>query len=265
MILKSHKTSLTSYFQKAMAAFVLCCIFPINTFSFTFLYKSGYYQQSKEIDEPFFHPVYVGNGVNHMNINLVDLKLSGLKTGDEIGVFDGDFCVGADVIQEIDMQMNLFSVPASANDTLESNQNGYIAGHKISLKSYREGKLYPLYFELVDNSNDVFVIGGTMFAFVNFYQSTTNEQIAISAENIRVYPNPFNSSLKIELVHPVDEEIDCKIFDSNGKLVKLFSDNYLAKYQSIIWDGRNENGVRILSGNYYLKVNNFTLKIILLE
>jgi len=109
-----------------------------------------------------------------MNINLVDLKLTGLNIGDEIGIFDGGYCVGSSVIQEMDMAQNLLSIPASANDTVESSPNGYISGHKIVLKAYRDGTVYPLLFELVENSKDLFYVGGAMFAFVDFNRSTGN-------------------------------------------------------------------------------------------
>jgi hypothetical protein len=39
----------------------------------------------------------VGNGVDHMNINLVDIP-DGIEEGDEIAVFDGDLCINSMVI-----------------------------------------------------------------------------------------------------------------------------------------------------------------------
>ena len=52
----------------------------------------------KSIESPkFYKPVVAGNGVDHMNINLVELPAD-LKPGDEIGVFDRNLCVGAMVI-----------------------------------------------------------------------------------------------------------------------------------------------------------------------
>jgi hypothetical protein len=106
-----------------------------------------------------------------MNINLVNLQLSGLKAGDEIGVFDGDLCVGATRIQETDISQNLIALVASANDTLPLHPNGYMPGHSISLKAYCNGKLYSLHFETVNGSKSIFIVGGTMFAFVDFRRS----------------------------------------------------------------------------------------------
>jgi len=258
-----HKKLFSSYLMVLITAF-LCYIFSISAYSVPFLYKSDSVQHSQEANEPFFHPIYVGNGVNHMNINLVELNLTGLKTGDEIGVFDGDYCVGAAVILEIDMQQNLFSIPASANDTLASSPNGFIYGHKIVLKAYRNGTVYPLFFELVDSSKDLFFEGGAMFAFVDFSKSTANELI-LSIEDLNVYPNPFNEQLKIELNLSTEKQVVCKIYNSSGKQVKLFPDNLLADHMIIVWDGRDDSGAKLLPGYYFLKLNNITKEIILLE
>jgi len=58
------------------------------------------YQKSAEILATVEQPAYFssqveGNGVNHMNINFIDLNHSGLAAGDEVAAFDGDICVGS--------------------------------------------------------------------------------------------------------------------------------------------------------------------------
>ena len=220
--------------------------------------------QSQDTNELHFRPVYVGNGVNHMNINLVDLKLTGLIIGDEIGIFDGVYCVGSSVIQEMDMTQNILSIPASANDTVESSPNGYISGHKIVLKAYRDGTVYPLVFELVENSKDVFYVGGAMFAFVDFNRSTGNETI-LSSENLKIYPNPFIENINIELSLPLGNKIDCQIFDSSGHPVKFISGDFSGGHKIVVWDGKDDFGFRVPPGSYYIKINNLTKRIILLE
>jgi hypothetical protein len=45
----------------------------------------------------YFKPATPGNGVDHMNINLVDIP-AGIEPGDEIAVFDGDLCINSMVI-----------------------------------------------------------------------------------------------------------------------------------------------------------------------
>ena len=119
----------------------------------------------------FFRKVFYGNGLDHMNINLVEINVSGLKPGDEIGVFDGIYCVGSLVIEPHDMLENNLSIAASANDTIESNPNGYIVGHKVSLQVYRNGVIYQLFFQTVNDTQDIFERWASMFALVDFSKS----------------------------------------------------------------------------------------------
>ena len=119
----------------------------------------------------YFHKVFYGNGLDHMNINLVAIDSTGLMTGDEIGVFDGIYCVGSAVIKDQNMQDNNLSIAASVNDTIESSPNGYIEGHNISLLAYRDGVVYQLYFQTVNDSQDIFERRGSMFALVDFSKS----------------------------------------------------------------------------------------------
>ena len=119
----------------------------------------------------YFRKVFYGNGLDHMNINLVEINLSGLKTGDEIGIFDGNYCVGSSVIEEQNLQDNNLSIAASANDTIESSPNGYIEGHNITLQAYRNGIVYQLFFQLVNDSQDIFERRASMFVLVDFSKS----------------------------------------------------------------------------------------------
>lgn len=123
------------------------------------------------LPSPYFHKRYIGNGVDHMNINLVNLSLTGLMVGDEIGVFDGEYCVGLAVVEEKNIQESNISIPSSANDTIDSDPSGFIEGHKITLKVYRNGTVFQLHFQTVNNSSDIFEKGGSMFALINFARS----------------------------------------------------------------------------------------------
>jgi hypothetical protein len=221
---------------------------------------SGSTSLSSEITEPYFPLVYYGNGIDHMNIYLFDLNLSGLNVGDEIGVFDSIYCVGSAVIEDKDMQQNLLSIPASANDTIESKPNGFIPGHQITLKLYRKGIVYLLYFELLDNSLDVFEIQGSMFAFVDFKKSTGND-LTLNPEDLKVYPNPFNESLYIEFNLGKAQKVNCEIFYSTGKLIKSLINDIVDGQKIIVWDGKNNNGVKLNPGNYYLRANDQVKKI----
>ena len=119
----------------------------------------------------YFHKVFYGNGLDHMNINLVAIDSTGLITGDEIGVFDGTYCVGSAVIADQDMQYKNLSIAASVNDTIESSPNGFIEGHNINLRAYRNGVVYQLYFRMVNDSQNIFERRASMFAIIDFSKS----------------------------------------------------------------------------------------------
>lgn len=213
---------------------------------------------------PFFPQIYSGYGVDHMNINLVDLENSGLQIGDEIGVFDGIYCVGSSLIEEKDLQQNFVSIITSANDTVGSESNGYTEGHKIQLKAYRLQTVYQLFFQLVNNSNDVFLKGGSMFALVDFSKSV-EEGNPLHSEEFKIYPNPFTNQIKIEINLPTLQELNCMILDSQGKLIRILNNGLAEGRQLLIWDGKNEHGNKMATGIYILKVNERVRKIILVN
>lgn len=210
---------------------------------------------------PYFPLIYTGYGVDHMNINLVNLTLTGLTIGDEIGVFDDLFCVGSAIINEKNILDNSLSIAASANENLDTNPNGYIEGHKITLKTYRSGKVYIVYYETVNNSTDIFERGSSMFALVDFSRSTEESTQENSGE-AKIYPNPFSANLRIEINLPKEKLLTCEIFDINGKQVKSLHKGITEGLQLLIWNGKDSRDEPVSSGVYFCRVNHSTTKII---
>jgi len=210
---------------------------------------------------PYFPLVYTGFGVDHMNINLVNLASTGMIVGDEIGVFDGIYCVGSAVIEEKNLLENSLSIPASANESTDTKPNGYIDGHKITLKTYRAGIIYLLYFQTVNNSTDTFEKGSSMFALIDFARSeqqTTPE----GSESIKIYPNPFVTNLRIEVSLSQGQQLNCEIFDITGKLIKTLYEGRSEGQQLLIWDGKDNRNHEVPPGVYFCRLNQSTTKII---
>lgn len=210
---------------------------------------------------PYFPKIYSGNGIDHMNINLVDLNHSGLKIGDEIGVFDGIYCVGSEVIKKNNMEENNLSIPSSANDTIESNPNGFISGHKITLKAYRSGTVYLLFYQTVNNSQDTFEKGGSMFALIDFLQST-EQSIPEQIEEIGIFPNPFNEYLLIEVNLPHSQKLKCEIINLKGQLVRTLFNGKIEEELNLIWNGKDNNEQMVPSGIYFCRLNQTITRII---
>ncbi len=68
----------------------------------------------------------------------------------------------------------------------------------------------------------------------------------------RNFPNPFNPSTKIEFTLPARSQVELKIYNVRGELVKtLLNENMAAATHSVIWDGRNSTGQSVSSGVYF--------------
>jgi len=69
------------------------------------------------------------------------------------------------------------------------------------------------------------------------------------------YPNPFNPATVIRYDLPEATDVVLKIYDVMGREVRtLVNVKQAAGYQSISWDGRNEQGVKVASGLYIYKL-----------
>ena len=69
------------------------------------------------------------------------------------------------------------------------------------------------------------------------------------------YPNPVNPTTTIEYALPGAEHINLRIYNVNGQLVKtLTNEEKEAAYHSVVWDGRNEQGVLAPSGIYFYNI-----------
>jgi len=69
------------------------------------------------------------------------------------------------------------------------------------------------------------------------------------------YPNPFNPATTIKFRIPKETRVQIAIFDITGRLVKILIDNVLPAGEHItVWDGTDENGIRVSSGVYIYRM-----------
>ncbi len=90
-----------------------------------------------------FVPVWSGNPYNPMTIIVTKSKLDGvaLVAGDEIGVFDGVYCVGAGMLtQSSDPAVisTYLYLTCSKDDEQEAGIDGYSPGHQIIYKIWKQ-------------------------------------------------------------------------------------------------------------------------------
>ncbi len=178
-----------------------------------------------------FHVSYDGYGIDHMNINILDLKKSDLKVGDEIAVYDFDICVGAIKLTETDIENNTVSIPASATEINENN--GFIDGNSIKLKAWKSESDEQINLRLIA------VEGELVFDKYSsvFIQIENTEIISGNSEinllNTLLYPNParelvtvsFNelpaSGTEIELLSSLGLTIEKRIVQSKNEIFNI--------------------------------------------
>ncbi|MCP4548370.1 MAG: T9SS type A sorting domain-containing protein, partial [bacterium] len=69
------------------------------------------------------------------------------------------------------------------------------------------------------------------------------------------HPNPFNPTTKISFSLPEAGLASLKVFDANGRLVKVLNDGHLvAGEHTLTWDGSDEQGHRLSSGVYFYRL-----------
>jgi Zn-dependent metalloprotease len=69
------------------------------------------------------------------------------------------------------------------------------------------------------------------------------------------YPNPFNPETVIRYALPEESNVELKIYNLMGKLVRTFAyDSQTSGYKNIKWNGKDENGNMVSSGIYIYRL-----------
>ncbi len=203
-----------------------------------------------------FIPAFKGNGTDHMNINLLNLVDSGIMEGDEIGVFDGNTCVGSAQISNLYSSFtnrhSSISIPVSAADGIEG-RNGYFDGNPIVLKLFRGGVEYHLNIEPLNNGKTVFKKGSSLFAKVDITTGLYKLPPVRSAD-IKCYPNPFSKEVNIEIDLAMDSEIVVEVLNQYGQRMKTIEPRNQFKSGTLLfqWNGTNDSNQAVSPGVYHL-------------
>ncbi|MEI6435460.1 MAG: T9SS type A sorting domain-containing protein [Bacteroidota bacterium] len=95
------------------------------------------------INAAHFIPVWSGNPLNPMTIGVTEAKLDGvnLSAGDEIGIFDGTYCVGVGILLQPINPANSSTyiyIACSKDDAGTTVIDGYTEGHAIGYKFWKQ-------------------------------------------------------------------------------------------------------------------------------
>jgi CubicO group peptidase (beta-lactamase class C family) len=73
--------------------------------------------------------------------------------------------------------------------------------------------------------------------------------------SVRIYPNPFSSFTEIVVSPPIHNNISVNIYDLTGSMIRTFNIYHHNKEEiSIIWDGKNQNNIKVGPGIYFVIV-----------
>lgn len=216
---------------------------------------------TQNIAPSHFKPVFTGNGIDHMNINLVDLKRSGMMEGDEIGIFDGDKCVGAALIGADQVYANIMSIPVSCNDGLSVLPDGFTPGNTMTLKWYRSGNEAPIYVEPIEKGSLRFNVGGSLFARLH-KNPTYLSSLSVNGFSFIAYPNPFTNKVSIGINTSENHQVNVSMFDLTGKKIKVLLDELVEGNRTVNWDGTDQQGNMVVAGVYLCKINEEVVRLV---
>ncbi len=190
-----------------------------------------------------FKTVYEGNGVDHMNINLVELPVNQLSLGDELAVYDGDLCVGSVTILPYHLQKGMISIAASSMD--ETGINGFTEGNDFTLKLWQSANNteYVLIPGIESGSPYFKKQESTIVSLGKYFVTGLNEIAGGKAPQIRCYPNPTTGMITIEGLP--DNPVDIRLLDVNGRLIQQWKD----KSKDVELNISN-----VAPGNYFIQI-----------
>jgi len=207
-----------------------------------------------------FEPSWTGNGIDHMNIYIRSITLDGaeLAPGDEIGIFDGNRCVGVYRVQENNKYPLMLR--ATWNDPFTEAVDGFKSGNPMSLRIWSASR--QVFAERIDikpsKGYDIrFEPSGTTFIGVEAFTSTTsidpNQPMITSLGNI--YPNPFREKANITFTVGKPVNVRIEVYDLLGsRIAILTSKEYPAGSHSVEWNRLSSTNGKVAPGIYIVKM-----------
>lgn len=142
---------------------------------------------------------------------------------------------------------------------------------KIIFKGNAEDKcsLYVTVSELRDLDNqDISTFINNAVVQIGLPLLVLSEQESkFSKQELNIFPNPFNSTVTIEIDPGKDEIISVKIFSCNGEQVYDYGTSSVDRIQRLKWNGKNLDGNLVPCGVYLIMAEtsaNFLVKKIIM-
>ena len=206
----------------------------------------------KKQDPVHFQKVWTGNGWQHFNLYIMNNNylMSNLSSGDEIAVFDGEYCVGASVY---DGNNNFISIVTSLNENINNVVNGYTPGNEWSLRIWKAEEnieISEIESEIIQGPA-TFQVGGTTVININEFTDVVDLTLVPPDLFVSIYPNPFSTESKIKIKTIESSFIEIDIYNIKGqKLKSVFSGIHKSNAHEY-----KVNLTNYSSGIYFARIN----------
>ena len=173
-----------------------------------------------------------------------------LESGDEIGIFDGDLCVGAAVVTG---EYPLVIVAWEGHK--EYGLAGFKSGNSIALRVRKasDAQEVEALASFADFSESTF--RGGAISVLSISSLVSAESIPSTFALDQNYPNPFNPETTIRYHLPEQATVTLTVYNLEGQLIrKLESGQRNAGTYEVIWDSRDDNGRQVASGVYFYRL-----------
>lgn len=183
----------------------------------------------------------------------------------EIGVFEGETCVGATKVDQLPLQILCYT------DRMNRDSDG------LTIQVYT-GDRSVLRTEYVRYSqkqnkfiNEVINPGEQESSIIKIMNRVgDSEQCNTPVILSQNYPNPFRNTTKLCFYLPKEEKASVSVYNIKGELVRKLSDGLLKSGKhNVIWDGKNDTGQKVAAGVYLYRLeasgNKITKKLLYLK
>lgn len=107
----------------------------------------------------------------------------------------------------------------------------------------------PVGWYPTDPSGVVYSIGTSARPSAHVSAPELNE--STSSLSFEASPNPFTETTEIEFALPHERSVSVDVYDVSGRLVRRLG-TAVDDRVSVVWDGRNDNGVAVANGVYFV-------------
>lgn len=175
--------------------------------------------------QPYFSKVWSGNPYLPMNIYITSALVDGasLKAGDEIGVFDGDICVGSVILNDSIPSGGFISLVVSMDDPTTTEIDGFTPDDSITFRLWNSQLQEEITYVEANylQSNGRFLQQGTAVVELNG-RLVINQTIALSGgwNIVSLKTEPLNKNLLNVFEPLITGDILIKVQDETGNAIE---------------------------------------------